>query len=85
MGDKADEVRARAESRFKKQEQRSREAEASKAEEAAKRRAVDDKTARLKGLRLAKEAADRDAAELAKLEEIGRPGGGHARRGTKKP
>ena len=65
MADKADEVRARAESNFKKQEQRSREASAARDEQIAKERAVDDKTARLKAQRLAKEAADWEAAPLA--------------------
>jgi hypothetical protein len=52
---------ARAEAKFKKQEERSREAQQVHAENAAKARAVDDNTARLKGMRLAKEAADKDA------------------------
>jgi hypothetical protein len=65
MADKADEARARAESSFKKQEQRSREAKEARDEQSAKERAVDDKTARLKVQRLAKEAADREAAPPA--------------------
>jgi hypothetical protein len=67
MADKANEARVRAESNFKKQEQRSREASEARDEQIAKERAVNDKTARLKAQRLAKEAADREAAPPADL------------------
>ena len=62
MADKSDEAKARAEARFRKNEQRSSEAEKVHAEVAAKVRARDENTARLKGLRLAKEQVDREAA-----------------------
>ena len=53
-------VQARAEAKFKKAEEQSRHSQAIAAEEAAKARAVDANTARLKGLRLEKERADRE-------------------------
>jgi hypothetical protein len=62
MADKSDEAKARAEAKFRKNEQRSSEAEKAHAEVAAKARARDENTARLRGLRLAKEQADREAA-----------------------
>ena len=65
MADKSDEAKARAEARFRKDQQRSSEAEKTHAEIAAKARARDENTARLKGLRLAKEQADREAAAQA--------------------
>jgi hypothetical protein len=65
MADKSDEAKARAEARFRKNEQRSSEAEKAHAEVAAKARVRDENTARLKGLRLAKEHADREAAARA--------------------
>ena len=63
MADKSEEAKARAEARFRKNEQRSSEAEKTYAEIAIKARARDENTARLKGLRLAKEQADREAAD----------------------
>lgn len=63
--DKSDDAKARAEGQFRKREQRSREGDQARADNAATARAVDEKTARLKGLRLAKEGADRDAAAQA--------------------
>jgi hypothetical protein len=65
MADKSEEAKARAEARFRKDQQRSGEAEKAHAEVAAKARARDENTARLKGLRLAKEHADREAAAQA--------------------
>jgi hypothetical protein len=65
MADRTDEARARAEAKFKKVEQRSR--EQARGDEAAKAKAVDDKTARLKALRLAKEKTEREAALSAKV------------------
>ena len=62
MADKSEEAKARAEARFRKNEQRSSEAEKAHAEVAAKARVRDENTARLKGLRLAKEHADRETA-----------------------
>ena len=55
MAEKSEEARARAETKFKQQGQRSREAEEARADSAAKARAVDEKTARLKAQRLARE------------------------------
>jgi hypothetical protein len=66
MADRADEARARAETKFKNAEQRSREGEQARADEAAKAKSVDEKTARLKALRLAKEETEREAALSAK-------------------
>ena len=59
MADKSDDAKARAEARFNRELQRSRQDDALKAEIAAQARTVDKKTAYLKELRLAKEAADR--------------------------
>jgi hypothetical protein len=53
----ADDARARAEARFNRELQRSRQDDALKAEIAAEVRTVDKKTARLKAQRLEKEAA----------------------------
>jgi hypothetical protein len=77
--DTSDEARkVRAEAKFKKQEERSREAQQVHSENAAKARAVGANTARLKGMRLAKEAGE--AAEKAT-----KPDGGHARKDKGKP
>jgi hypothetical protein len=65
MADKSEEAKARAEARFRKNELRSSEAEKVHAEIAAKTRTRDENTARLKGLRLAKEQADKDTAVQA--------------------
>ena len=62
MAGKSEEAKARAEGQFRKREQQSSEAEKAHADIAAKSRALDKNTARLKGLRLAQEAADREAA-----------------------
>ena len=64
---KSDEAKARAEANFRKNEQRSHERQQVYDENAAKARAVDQKTARLKALRLAREA-----------ETLSEPKGGHA-------
>ncbi|HEY7384178.1 MAG TPA: hypothetical protein VH743_10960 [Beijerinckiaceae bacterium] len=61
MADKPDDARARAEARFRKQEATNRENEKVWAEHAAAAQAADQKRAKLKSLRLAKEAADREA------------------------
>ena len=58
-----DEARLRAEAKFKKKEEADREAKKIWEERAAAGRTQDEKRARLKSLRLAKEAADKDAAE----------------------
>jgi hypothetical protein len=65
MATQSEEAKARAEAKFNREQQRSRDAEALKAEMAAQARAVDKKTARLKALRLAKEAEDRQSAPPA--------------------
>ena len=52
----ADAVRARAEAQFKKKEEQAREGARAKAEYEAKQRAVREKTARLRALRLARDA-----------------------------
>ena len=61
MADQPDEARARAEARFRKQEAANRENEKVWAEHAAAAQAADQRRAHLKSLRLAKEAADRNA------------------------
>jgi hypothetical protein len=63
MADKSEEAKARAEAKFRIADQRSQNAEAVRVETAGKARAFDEKTQRLKGLRLAKEAHDRKAAK----------------------
>jgi len=72
MSNTSDDAKARAEARFNRELQRSRQDDALKAEIAAQGRAVDKKTARLKELRLAKEAADMEGGDT------GKPDGGHA-------
>jgi hypothetical protein len=59
---KTEEAKVRAEALFRRREQQSRDAEQVAVENSEKSRAVDEKTERLKGLRLAKEAADKNAA-----------------------
>ena len=56
------EARDRAEAKFKKKELQAREGEKARAEYEAHGRAMAEKTAKLRALRLAKEAADRQAA-----------------------
>jgi hypothetical protein len=56
---------ARAEANFRKKQAKQREGDAALAQYRAEARATDEKTARLRALRLAKEAADREAALLA--------------------
>jgi hypothetical protein len=67
MANQTDDAKARAEARFKRQEQRSSEAQQVHVENAANARAVDEKTTRLKELRLAKEGAEREAAAGAQV------------------
>ena len=62
MGGSPDEARARAEAKFQKQQQADQQAAQAKAEREAQAQTVDANTARLKSLRLAKEAADKGAA-----------------------
>lgn len=67
MSDKTEEARQRAETKFEKAKTASRESDKVWAQHEAEGRAVRAKTARLKLLRLAKEAADLQiAAEAAK-------------------
>ena len=61
MAGGTDEARLRAEAKFKKKEEADREAKKIWEERAAAGRAQDEKRAKLKSLRLAKEAADQDA------------------------
>lgn len=58
MVDRSEEARLRAESNFKKKERHAQEADKVWAEQAAAGKAADTNRARLKGLRLAQEAAD---------------------------
>jgi len=61
LATRSDEVRARAEANFKKEE-RAREGAKAMMEYQANSRLVREKTERLRALRLAKEAADRERA-----------------------
>ena len=61
MGKDRDEARARAEAKFQKQQHAAETGAKATAEREALARAVDVNTARLKSLRLAKEAADQEA------------------------
>jgi hypothetical protein len=61
------ELQDRAEASFKKKEDQVREGAKAMADYEAERRAVVEKTARLKALRLAKEAADIEAKVKKKL------------------
>lgn len=61
MATRPDEARARAEANFKKEE-RAKEGAKAMMEYQANNRLVREKTARLRALRLAKEAADRERA-----------------------
>lgn len=57
--------RERAEARFERLQRQKREGEAAMMDYEAQAKAVDDKTARLKAARMAKEAAEREAAANA--------------------
>jgi hypothetical protein len=59
---KIEEAKVRAEALFRRREQQSHAAEQVAVENSEKSRAVNEKTERLKGLRLAKEAAEKNAA-----------------------
>ena len=67
MGDSSEEARARAEAKVQKQQKAAEAGAAATAEHEAQARAVDVNTARLKSLRLAKEAADKKAAAQDKV------------------
>ena len=66
MGDNSEEARARAEAKFQKQQKAAEAGVKATEERAAQARAVDVNTARLKSLRLAKEAADKEAKAKTK-------------------
>jgi hypothetical protein len=68
MAAKSEDAKARAEAQFRKREQRSHEAEQVRVENVAKAHAVDEKTARLKGLRLARDVAEQKAAAEAEAK-----------------
>ncbi len=59
------EAKARAEAAFKRKEQQAREGAKAWTEYEAQSRAVAEKTERLRALRLAKEAADKETAQRA--------------------
>ena len=65
MADNAEEARARAEARFQKEQKKAQESEQGRLDRVAAAEAIDVKTARLKALRLAKEADDAQAAAAA--------------------
>lgn len=65
MADNSKEAKARAEASFKKKEQQAKEGAKARMQYEAERHAVREKTVRLKALRLAKEAADKEAAAKA--------------------
>ncbi len=69
MGDSSDEARARAEAKFEKQQKAAEEGAKATAEHEAQARAVDANTARLKSLRLTREAADKEAGAKTKPAE----------------
>ena len=66
MGGSPEEVRARAEAKFQKQQKAAEEGAKVRAEHEARAQGVEANTARLKSLRLAKEAADKDVAAQTK-------------------
>jgi hypothetical protein len=69
MGDSSEEARARAEAKFQKQQKAAEAGAEAKAEHDTQAAAVDVNTARLKSLRLAKEAADKEADAKTKPTE----------------
>lgn len=73
MATNSKEARARAEARFEKQQKAAREGEKGWALYEAEGRAVREKTARLKALRLAKEAEDKEREANAPLEVKKKP------------
>ena len=66
MGYSSDEARARAEAKFQKQQKAAEEGAKATAEREVQAQAVEANTARLKSLRLTKEAADKAAAAQTK-------------------
>jgi hypothetical protein len=67
LANNSKEARDRAEASFKKQEQRAREGAKAMADYEAEGRAMREKTARLKSLRMAKQAAGREVGEGGEL------------------
>jgi hypothetical protein len=65
------EAKARAEASFKRKEEQAQEGAKAWAEYEAQRRAVAEKTERLRALRLAREAADKEAAQQAATKKVG--------------
>jgi vacuolar-type H+-ATPase subunit E/Vma4 len=63
LANNSKEARDRAEASFKKQEQRAREGAKAMADYEAEGRAMREKTARLKSLRMAKQAAGKEVVE----------------------
>jgi hypothetical protein len=72
MANGRDDAKLKADARFKKKETADREAEKVWAEQAEAGRAFDEKRARLRTLRLAKEAAEKTAAPPAKPKPSGK-------------
>ena len=66
MGYSSEEARARAEAKFQKQQQADQQAAQVKAEREVRAQGVEVNKARLKSLRLAKEAADKEATAQTK-------------------
>jgi hypothetical protein len=69
----SNEARARAEASFKRKEEQARQGATAWEEYQAQRRAVAEKTERLRALRLAKEAADKEAAQPAAHKSRAQP------------
>ena len=65
MADNAETARAKAEAQFQKEQKRAQEGEQSRLDRVAAAKAIDVKGARLRALRLAKEADDAQAAAAA--------------------
>jgi hypothetical protein len=65
MAGNSEEVRARAEARFQKEQKKVQDSEQGRLDRVAAATAIDVKGARLKALRLAKEADDAEAAAAA--------------------
>jgi hypothetical protein len=75
MADRSDEARLRAEGSFKKKERATQEGEKGRAERAAAQKAADDERARLKSLRLARDAAETPSPGATKGKNRKRPVG----------
>jgi hypothetical protein len=73
LPEKPNAAKAQAEATFQKKEDQRREGEKARAEYESEARARDENTARLRALRLAKEAADREAGIEVAAKEKARP------------